>query len=266
VAVDRPDVFDPEVLEHRLRRDGVLDALLDRVQHLVQRRPDQRGAAQGLLDQVEDLLVAGVEPQVGQVVGEPADGRRVGAAVVVDDDDHGVLGAGDVVERLPAHAAGERAVADDGHHVPRLAAQRERLRQAVGIRQGRGGVRVFDDVVLTLTLARVAGEPAAAAQEVEAVLAAGDDLVHVCLVAGVEENPVLRRVEDAVQGEGQLDHAEVRAQMTAGARDLRDEEVADLRREHVELLGGQVAQITRGPDRAQQGRGLVLLCAHARRV
>ena len=47
-----------------------------------------------------------------------ADRRRVGAAVVVDDDDQatGVV-VGDVVERLPRHAAGEGAVAHDGDDV-----------------------------------------------------------------------------------------------------------------------------------------------------
>ena len=87
VAVDRADVLDAEVLEHRLRADRVLDALLDRVQHLEERLADQRRLAQRVLDQVEHLLVARVEPQRGEVVGEPADGRRVRAAVVVDDDD-----------------------------------------------------------------------------------------------------------------------------------------------------------------------------------
>jgi hypothetical protein len=85
-------------------------------------------------------------------------------------------------------------------------------------------------------------------------------------VAGVEEDPVLRGVEDPVQGQRQLDHAQVGTKVTAGARDLRDEEVADLRGKHVELLGGEVAEITGAADRAQQGRGRDLFCAHDRRV
>src|SRR2546429_434625 len=56
VPVHRPDVLDAEVLEQRLRRDRVLDPLLDRVQRLVQRRPDQRGVPERVLDQIEQLL------------------------------------------------------------------------------------------------------------------------------------------------------------------------------------------------------------------
>ena len=272
VAVDRADVLDAEVLEHGLRRDRVLDALLDRVQHLVERRADQRGTAERVLDQVEHLLVARVEAQRGEVVGQAADRRRVRAAVVVDDDDQRVVGRGDVVERLPAHAAGQRAVADDGDHVAVLAAQRERLGQAVGVGQRGRGVPVLDDVVLALGLARVAGEAAALAEQVEAVLPAGDDLVHVRLVPGVEQDAVVRRVEHPVQGERELDHAEVRAEVAAGAGHLVDQEVADLRGQDRELRCGQLAQVlgplmlARRPAASGKPRRLGCRCAHDRPV
>ncbi len=252
VPVDRSDVLEPEVLEHRLRGDRVLEALLHRVQDLVERRADQRRAPERVLDHVEDLLVARVEAQRGQVVGQAADGRRVGPAVVVDDDDQRVLGRGDVVQRLPAHAAGERAVADHGHHVPLLAAQGVGLGQAVGVGQRGRGVRVLDDVVLALGLVRVAGEPTAAAQQVEAVLPAGHDLVHVGLVAGVEQDPVLGRVEDPVQRQRELDHTEVGAEVPAGAGHLGDQEVPDLGGEHVQLLAREAPEVRGATDRVDQ--------------
>ena len=95
---------------------------------------------------------------------------------------------------------------------------------------------VLDDVVLGLGLARVAGQAALLAQRVEVGRAAGEDLVHVGLVAGVEDDPVVRRVEDPVDGDGQLDHAEVGAEVAAVPGDLGDQEVADLAGELVELL------------------------------
>jgi len=42
LAVDRAQVLQPEVLEQHLRLEDVLEALLDPVQRLEQRRPDQR--------------------------------------------------------------------------------------------------------------------------------------------------------------------------------------------------------------------------------
>ncbi len=147
VPVHRPHVLQAEVLEHPLRLDDVLDALLDPVQGIVERRTDQRGTAQHLLDDVEDLLVLGCQAQRGQMVGQPTDRRGVGTPVVVDNHDHRTIGGRDVVQRLPAHATGQRAVTDDSDDRAGLAAQRVRPCQPVGVGQCRRGVRVLDDVV-----------------------------------------------------------------------------------------------------------------------
>ncbi len=151
VAVDRADVLEAEVLEHALRRE-VLEALLGAVQGLEELLADHRGALQGALAPGEEALVALGGAQGGEVVGEAADGAGVGALVVVDDDDQRpVLGGGDVVERLPGEAAGERAVADHRDGVPVvLAEQLGGLGQAVGVGERGGGVRVLDQVVFGL--------------------------------------------------------------------------------------------------------------------
>ena len=244
VPVDRAEVLQAEVLEHPLRGDDVLDALLHAVERLVHRAADHRGAVQRVLAPVEEALVAAGRAQRGQVVGQAADGRRVGAGVVVDDDDEReVLVGGDVVERLPGHAAGEGTVADDRDRVPvALPLEAARLGDAVGPRQGRRGVRVLDDVVLGLGAARVAGDALPRAQPAE-VVASGQQLVDVGLVPGVEDDRVARRVEDAVQGDGQLDDAEVGAEVSAGLRHGVDQEVADLLGEAGHLGGRQPLEV-----------------------
>ena len=70
-----------------------------------------------------------------------------------------------------------------------------------------------------LLAARVAGEAAGLAQLVEAGLPAGDDLVDVGLVAGVPQDGVAWGVEHPVQGQRQLDRAEVGAEVAAGLGD-----------------------------------------------
>ena len=216
VPVDRAEVLQAEVLEQALRRDDVLDALLDPVQGLVHRTADDRGAGQGVLAPVEEALVAAGRAQRGQVVGEAAAGRGVGALVVVDDDDERQVGLGrDVVQGLPGHAAGEGAVTDDGDRVPvALTPDHAAGGDAGGPGQRGRRVGVLDHVVLGLGAARVAGQPALGAQAGE-VVATGEQLVHVGLVTGVEHHRVVRRVEDPVDGDGQLDDAQVRAR---GAR------------------------------------------------
>ena len=74
-------------------------------------------------------------------------------------------------------------------------------------------------------------------------LAAGQHLVHVGLVAGVEDDRVVRRVEDAVQREGELDHAEVGAEVPAGRSDLVDQEFTDFLCQIAQLRLRQVLQI-----------------------
>ena len=119
-------------------------------------------------------------------------------------------------------------------------------------------MRALVDVVLGLGPGRVAGQPAGLAQLCEPGGPAGDDLVHVRLVAGVPDDPVPRRVEDPVQRECELDHAEVGPEMAAGPGHLRDEEVPDLAGEPVELGAGQPAQVRGFPDRVQQAHSLLL--------
>ena len=97
--------------------------------------------------------------------------------------------------------------------------------------------------MLGLGLAGVAGQPALLTQGREVGGAPGQDLVDVGLVAGVEDDPVRRRVEDAVDGEGQLDDAEVGSEVAAGLGHLGDEEGADLLGELTQLRVIEVAQV-----------------------
>ena len=193
VSVDRPDVLQAEVGEHHLRGERILQARLDAVHALVAELADDRHAAHRVAALLQQLLVAGLQPQRRKVVGEPPDGRRVATAVVVDDDHDRAAGGGDVVQRLPAHAAGECAVADDGDHVPvAVPGQLERLGQPVGVGQRRAGVAGLDPVVVALGARRIAGKAVLLAQRVELVTATGQHLVHVGLMAGVEDDRVVR--------------------------------------------------------------------------
>ena len=128
--------------------------------------------------------------------GEARHGGRVAAAVVVEHDHRAAPGGAEVVERLVGEAAGEGAVADHGDHCVVVAAVRQggvaRHRQPVGVAHRGGRVAVLDQVVLGLRPRRVARHPAALAEAAEAVEPAGDELVHVGLVAGVPDDGVAR--------------------------------------------------------------------------
>ena len=109
-------------------------------------------------------------------------------------------------------------------------------------------MRALDDVVLGLRALGVAGQPALLAEPAE-VLPPGQQLVHVGLVAGVEDDRVARRVEDPVDRDRQLDDAEVRAEVTAGLRDFGDQEVR--------ISAGELIELRRTRRVASRSRGSV---------
>ena len=76
--------------------------------------------------------------------------------------------------------------------------------------------------------------------------------MDVGLVPGVEDDRIRGRIEDPMQGDRQLDHTEIRPEVAAGARDVLDEELADLGGELLELLDAQRVEIPGAGDGGQQ--------------
>ncbi len=107
--------------------------------------------------------------------------------------------------------------------------------------------------MLGLGPARVAGQAAGLAQRVEVAGATREHLVDVRLVAGVPQEDVARRVEHPVQGEGELDGAEVGAEVAvAGALDGVDDELAELLGQLVQLRSGERPEVGRTGDRIEE--------------
>ena len=88
-----PTYFSPRSSNMSLRRKQVLDAALHAVQRVVDRRRRRPACARSAsLTWPSILLVAGRAAAAREMLGQPADGRRVGTAVVVHDDDHRTVG------------------------------------------------------------------------------------------------------------------------------------------------------------------------------
>ena len=84
-------------------------------------------------------------------------------------------------------------------------------------------MRGAERVVFALGALGEAGQAVLGAQRADAVAPAGQDLVRIGLVADVPDQPVVRRVEDVVERDRQLDDAEPGAEMAAGLRDGVDQ-------------------------------------------
>ena len=246
MAVERPGVADPELLEERGRLPHLAHGRFGCFQTPLELVAEHRGAVKHLLQPGLLAQVPRVQPQPGQAFTQPGDGGGVGAAVVVEHDDGPTLAVAEVVQALVRHPAGHGAVADDRDHPSAVALVAFlRRRQSLGVAHHGRGVAVLDPVVIGLLPGRVARQAAGLAQVGEARLSAGHDLVDVGLMAGVPQDDVVGGIEDPVEGQGEFDRAEIGAQVTAAGRRHRvDDEIADLHRELVEILIGEVAQVS----------------------
>ena len=141
------------------------------------------------------------------------------------------------------HTARKGAIPDhgDGEIVAPL--------QTVGAREaersGNGGRTVprAEGIVFALLASGEARETARDAQRVETVAPSGQQFVNVALMPDVEDDPVVRRVENAVQGEGQFDDAEIRGEVTPRLSDRVDQIFPDLSRKGPDLFFGDPTQV-----------------------
>ena len=83
-----------------------------------------------------------------------------------------------------------------------------------------------EGVVLAFTAAQEAAQPALAANGVHGVPAPGQDLVRVGLVSDIPDQPVVRGIEHAVQGDRQLHRSQAGREVAAGVGNRFNQEFA----------------------------------------
>ena len=192
-----------------------------------------------------ELVIGGMGDEPVEVGGDGADVLGNAPFIVVEDADELLRRVRDVVHRFERNAVGQGGIAKDRHHVFIAAALVAGGADAQGGGKRGAGVRRAVAIVLAL---RAQGEPAQAARAangVKAALAAGQQLVDVNLVAHVPEKLVLGRVEDVMQRQRQLHHAEVRSHVPAVLGQHGDEFMPDLLGQLLQLIQRQLLDVRR---------------------
>ena len=115
-------------------------------------------------------------------------------------------------------------------------------------------MRGAERVVFALGALGEAREAARLPQRADAVAPAGENLVRIGLVADVPDQPVARRVEDVMERDGELDHAQARAEMPAGDRNGVDRLLPQFVGQTLQVALGQSAQVFRRRDAVEKGR------------
>ena len=98
-------------------------------------------------------------------------------------------------------------------------------------------------IVFALQALGETAQASALPQSSDPIAAASQDLVRVGLVADVPDDAIGRRVENVVQRDGQFDHAEAGAEMTASHRYRADRLGAQFVGELSQIVLAQLAQI-----------------------
>ena len=149
-----------------------------------------------------------------------------------------------------------RAVAHHRHHVTGPLLQGSRARHAVGHRHRGAGVSGGEGIVGALGGIQERGDPIRLPQGRHARAPSGHQLVRVGLVPHVEDEPVPRRLEDAVQPHHQLHHPQRGAQMPAHPAADLDDVLAQSLAEGGQQRRGQRADLLGGVHGLHQRGGL----------
>ena len=215
VTIDRPEVLGAELLPEAGGDEQFAHRVLDAL-----------GGVPGLLTERQVLdnrahfaLCIAVERVDTQLVHVPRKAADVWAdrhgVVVEDDDEAPLVQLARMVHGFQRHARGHRAIANNGDRPEVVPVEVARHGHAQRRRDRRAGVARAERVVRALLAVGEPGKPLELADRVHPFFAAGENLVDVHLVAHVPEDLVGRRIEHAVERDGELHHAEVRGKVAA---------------------------------------------------
>ena len=180
--------------------------------------------------------------------GEAADIPRDRHFIVVQDDDEIFPAGVGVVEPFKRNAAVQRAVSDHRDRLVRVRRGAERGRNTERGRNRGSGVPGHARVEFRLARMREAGASAESPQGAEEFPTPGQYLMRVGLMTDVEYERIGRDVENIMQRNGQLDRAEVGAEVAAVFADRVDDELPDLLRQCAERVRRKLFQVRRGID------------------
>ena len=251
-----PDVRDAEILEQLARLGEVDDRTAEPAAPLEDGWPDERDPLDEVVVGRLALLPGARKLDLGEVVRERPDRRADRHLVVVEHDQELRFALADVVERLEREPAHEGGITDDHRHALEAVAEVAGGCQALGDGQARPRVAAVEDVVLRFAAPREPADAVQLAEGREPLETAGQQLVRIGLMPGVPDDPVARRLEQAVERDRQLHDAQRRAQVAAGLGDGLDDGLPNLGRKAVHLRVGEAPQVGRTAESGKDRQGL----------
>ena len=234
MPIDRAVVAQTEFFKNHARHEQTLDAFFHLVGEL------HTGFSKNRLDEIARLIVqmrvSGIRHDAVQVISDRAHVFCDRPLVVVEHDDETLGMRFDIVERFVTDSTGERGIARDYDNVFIAAAQIASDSHAES--SGKRGAGMTRDVAIVFAFGaqKKAIQTAELPHRGKAIEPPGKHLMDIALVTDVHDKAVARRVEHTMERNGQLDHAEIRSQMSSGLRKNFDQLIAHFLRELGQVL------------------------------
>ena len=151
---------------------------------------------------------------VNQILAQSSD-TVVDSHIVVVEDNQQVVGVGrGIVQPFEGQSSGHCPVADHGYYVAVVfLLQLRGDRHTHGCRNGVGGMSGNESVILTFSRVGETADSFEFPERMKSLPTSGQDFVPVSLMSDVPNDPVVGRIEDIMQGDGQFDSTEAGSQM-----------------------------------------------------
>ena len=225
VAVHGTGVAETEVFKQRQRLLGVFGFARQRFDFVLNFLGKLHRAGQ-LVQNLARLRLDGAQHAAhiahdvaGEVFRQRADVGGNRHFVVVEDDQQVHVHVARAVQGFKRLSRRHRAVADNGDAAAVAAQELVCRRHAQRRADGGGGMPYAERVVFGLAAFGETRQAAVAAHGVHPVFASGEDFVRIALMADIPNQMVFGRVIHIVQGDGQLDRAQIAGEMPAGLTD-----------------------------------------------
>ena len=190
-------------------------------------------------------LIGRARKQARKIGAHGTDGRCNRHVIVIQNNNQPVFQRAGIIHGLKRHACAHSPVANDGDDVIVIVHEIACYGHAKTGGNRCRTMRCAERVVDAFRPLGEARKPAPFAQGANAVAASGQNFVRIGLMPDIPDNPVFRRVENMVQGHGQLHYPKPRAQMPAGFRHSRNGFVAQFVGKLAQIFARQFTQIRR---------------------
>ena len=151
------------------------------------------------------IIFTGTDP--GQVPGQASLAFPDGHFIIVQDNNHGLMADGSVIQALKGHAAGGGTISHQGNHMVVLPQQRPGPSHAQGNGNGAGSMTGNEGVRRALRGFGEAGQTAKLPQMRKIRPAAGQQLMHIRLMTNVKNQAVDHCIKNSLNGNGEFHRA-----------------------------------------------------------